>query len=304
METQDLSLLKAFATSHAERVTAFMREKLDELPEDAPGLCESMKYALLLGGKRARPVLVYAAGALYGVSESALDYAAAAVECIHSYSLIHDDMPEMDNDPLRRGHPTVHVKFGQAGALLSGDSLQALAFQFLSDPRSGLSDAAVARLTRVLSKAAGYNGMCGGQALDLDAEHQRLTLSQLRHLHALKTGALIRAAVQLGAQASDSAAAAELEVLDRYGADAGLAFQIWDDVLDVTGETAVLGKTAGIDALNGKNTYPALLGLDKAKAMAAEAAENAASALDALNFADEKTAVLRQFASFCVQRDH
>lgn len=293
--------LKEYSTHVATRVTDFMHAYIDSLDDAAPSLKESMKYALLLGGKRARPLLVYATGKLLGQSEECLDYAAAAVECIHSYSLIHDDMPEMDNDKLRRGHPTVHVQFGQAGGLLAGDALQALGFQFLSDARSGLSDGAVVRLTRLLSVKAGYEGMCGGQALDLEAEKKHLELDALRLLHSKKTGALIRAAVLMGAQSVDGVSDDIIGRLDDYARWTGLAFQVWDDVLDVIGDTAVMGKTQGADIALEKSTYPALMGIEKAKDYARECADKAKACLEGIT---GDTTILKAFADFTVSRDH
>ena len=293
--------LKEYAPYAADRVNGFMKAYLDRLDKDAQKLHESMAYSLLLGGKRARPLLVYATGTALGQSEAVLDYVAAAVECIHAYSLVHDDMPEMDNDKLRRGHPTVHVKFGQETALLAGDALQALAFQLLSDPYSGLSVGSVARLVQILSVKAGYSGMCGGQALDLEAEHKHLAMDELRLLHSKKTGALIRAAVLMGAYAADCRDEQTLSKLDEYASWAGLAFQVWDDVLDVIGDTSVMGKTQGSDQSLEKSTYPSLMGIEKAKEFALECAENAKNALASIK---EETTVLSEFADFCVARDH
>ncbi|MGN0908343.1 MAG: farnesyl diphosphate synthase [Succinivibrio sp.] len=293
--------LGAFASAVRERVTSFMRSYIDSLSDDAPKLKEGVSYALLLGGKRARPVLAFAAGRLYGTPEGMLDYAAAAVECIHSYSLVHDDMPEMDNDTLRRGNPTVHVKFGQAGALLIGDTLQALAFQILSDPRSGMAPSSCAALTQILAHGAGYEGMCGGQSLDLDAEHQHLGLDPLRKLHSKKTGALIRAAVLMGAQCGGQRDPEDLKALDEYARHVGLAFQVWDDVMDVTEDSATLGKNAGSDLEKEKSTYPALLGVEGARRCARDAADAAKAALSPLR---GDASLLMQFADFAVSRDH
>ncbi len=293
--------LGAFASEVRERVNSFMRSYVESLSDDVPSLKEGVAYALLLGGKRARPVLAFAAGRLYGTPGSMLDYAAAAVECVHSYSLVHDDMPEMDNDTLRRGNPTVHVKFGQAGALLIGDTLQALAFQILSDPRSGMAPESVSRLTQILAFGAGYEGMCGGQSLDLDAEHQHLGLEPLRKLHSKKTGALIRAAVLMGAQCGGERDPDDIRALDEYARHVGLAFQVWDDVMDVTEDSATLGKNAGSDLEKEKSTYPSLLGIEGAKRCAYEAADAAKAALSSLK---GDTSLLSQFADFTVSRDH
>ncbi len=293
--------LKDFAASVSKRINSFMENYLDQYDNDAVSLKEAMKYGLLLGGKRARPLLVYATGLALGQNQDKLDYAAAAVECIHAYSLIHDDMPEMDNDKLRRGRETVHVKFGQTLALLAGDALQTLAFEILSDKKSGLSDKSVANLTRILSSKAGYLGMCGGQAIDLESEGKKLSYEQLRLLHSKKTGALIRAAVLMGAFCSDNVNEEDLTVLDEYATWTGLAFQVWDDVLDVIGDTAVMGKTQGADICLDKSTYPSLLGLEESKKFASECADKAILALDKLKF---DTSVLKQFALFTVNRDH
>lgn len=295
--------LKQFAPYVAKRVTDFMHGYIDTLDDKAPNLKESMKYALLLGGKRARPLLVYATGKLVGQKEESLDYVAAAIECVHSYSLIHDDMPEMDNDTLRRGHATVHVKFGQAGALLAGDALQALGFEFLSDPSSKLSAQAVSSLTRLLAVNAGYSGMCGGQAIDLASEKKHIGLDELKVLHSKKTGALIKAAVLMGANSVDGVSQDALNALESYARWTGLAFQVWDDVLDVIGDTSVMGKNQGSDELLEKSTYPSLLGIDAAKEFAFECADKAKKAL--LDPAiDGDVSILTQFADFTVNRDH
>lgn len=293
--------LSEYSSYVATRINAFMERYLDELDDEVPSLKAALRYGLLLGGKRARPLLVYATGTMLGQSEERLDYVAASCECIHAYSLIHDDMPEMDNDRLRRGRETVHVKFGQAEALLAGDTLQALAFQFLSDPSSKLSPACVTKLTQLLAKYAGYSGMCGGQALDLLAENVKIPLESLRLLHEKKTGALIRAAVLMGAEASEQVESWQLKTLDDYAQKLGLAFQIWDDVLDVIGDSAVMGKNANSDEQLNKSTYPALLGLEQAKTLARQAASEAIALLKTLPY---ETGILQDFALFCVTRDH
>ncbi|MBO6257720.1 MAG: polyprenyl synthetase family protein [Succinivibrio sp.] len=293
--------LKEFAPHVVNRINDFMSDYLDGMDDEVPELKEAVRYGLLLGGKRARPLLVYATGMALGQEERILDYPAAAIECIHAYSLIHDDMPEMDNDKLRRGHDTVHIKYGQDGALLAGDTLQALAFQILSDERSGLSDRAVVLLTRILSVRAGYSGMCGGQSLDLGAEKRHIALDELKLLHSKKTGALIRAAVMMGAMSADHVSPKTLEALDEYARWTGLAFQVWDDVLDVIGETAKLGKIAGADEFLEKSTYPSLIGLDKAKTYAEECAHKAIDAVGVLNI---DSSLLCEFAEFTVTRDH
>ncbi|MBS0468088.1 MAG: polyprenyl synthetase family protein [Proteobacteria bacterium] len=268
---------------------------------DAPaGLGEAMRYAVLDGGKRLRPLLVLAAcEAVGGQSEAALR-AACAVELIHAYSLVHDDMPCMDNDVLRRGKPTVHVRFGEARALLAGDALQALAFELLA-PEDGVPPAMQARLCRLLAQAAGADGMAGGQAIDLASVGLQLNEDELRHMHRLKTGALLRASVVMGAACGQPGAAAQ-EALAQYGAAVGLAFQVVDDVLDVTQDSATLGKTAGKDAASDKPTYVSLMGLAPAQAYAEALLAEAHAALAASGLAD--TRALAALADMVVRRSH
>ncbi|GAB2480792.1 MAG: polyprenyl synthetase family protein [Comamonas sp.] len=250
---------------------------------DAPaGLGDPMRYAVLDGGKRLRPLLVLAAAQSAGEpsapSREASLRAGCAVELIHAYSLVHDDMPCMDNDVLRRGKPTVHVQFGEARALLAGDALQALAFELLTPEHLQIPDALQARLCRQLALAAGYNGMAGGQAIDLASVGKQLTQAQLQQMHRLKTGALLQASVEMGAACAGIHGAA-FDALRRYGASLGLAFQVIDDVLDVVADSATLGKTAGKDAASDKPTYVSLMGLDAARAYANELLAEAQAAL-------------------------
>ena len=253
-------------------------------PQAPAGLGEAMRYAVLDGGKRLRPLLVLAAreAVAHGTKDTALDEAAlraaCAVELIHAYSLVHDDMPCMDNDVLRRGKPTVHVQFGEAQALLAGDALQALAFEFLTPDDSAISDGVQARLCRLLASAAGHAGMAGGQAIDLASVGTALSEDQLRHMHRLKTGALLEGSVMMGAACGDTTPQA-LSGLKRYGEALGLAFQVVDDILDVTADSATLGKTAGKDAANDKPTYVSLLGLEEAKTYAQSLLNEALEAL-------------------------
>lgn len=221
-----------------------------------------MRHAVLGGGKRMRPLLVYATGGLLGIEPDRLDAPACAVELVHAYSLVHDDLPAMDDDALRRGRPTVHVAFDEATAILAGDALQTLAFELLA-AAPAWPELRVDWL-RTLALASGASGMCGGQALDIDATGQPGSLAELECMHALKTGALIRAAVRLGAL-TGGADADELQRLDLFACDLGLAFQVRDDILDVESSSAQLGKTAGKDAAQNKSTFPALLGLDGAR---------------------------------------
>ncbi|WP_404303196.1 polyprenyl synthetase family protein [Alicycliphilus denitrificans] len=268
---------------------------------DAPaGLGEAMRYAVLDGGKRLRPLLVLAAcDAVGGHPEAALR-AACAVELIHAYSLVHDDMPCMDNDVLRRGKPTVHVRFGQAQALLAGDALQALAFELLT-PEDGVPAAMQARLCRLLAQAAGADGMAGGQAIDLASVGLQLTQEQLRRMHCLKTGALLRASVVMGAACGQAGGVAD-QALAQYGAAVGLAFQVVDDVLDVTQDSATLGKTAGKDAASDKPTYVSLMGLAPAKAYAEALRAEAHAALAASGL--RETRALSALADMVVRRSH
>ena len=259
----------------AERVDAVLDGVLPRVQLIEP-LPDAMRYAVLGGGKRIRPRLVYAAGRLAGASPESLDPAAAAVELIHAYSLIHDDLPAMDDDDLRRGRPTVHRRFDEATAILAGDALQALAFEVIADAEV---DAASARAwVRLLANAAGHDGMVGGQVLDLAGEDRALDQSELEALHRRKTGALIHAAVMMGGVAGHLDAE-ELASLGRFGADIGLAFQVHDDVLDATTTTEVLGKPQGSDVRQGKSTYVSLLGIENARRHARAVYQGACSHL-------------------------
>ncbi len=247
----------------AQRVEAVLEQTLPTAETAPQRLHAAMRHATLGGGKRIRPLLVYAAGSLFGTDERWLDAPATAVEMIHAYSLVHDDLPAMDDDALRRGKPTVHVAFDEATAILAGDALQALAFSLLAEAPVS-AELRVAWL-RSLASASGVSGMCGGQALDVDATGQLQSLAQLERMHALKTGALIRASVRMGALAG-TVDEGTLQVLDGFAQALGLAFQVRDDILDVESSSEALGKTAGKDAAQAKSTYPALLGMEGAKA--------------------------------------
>lgn len=260
-------------------------------------LHEAMHYAVLDGGKRVRPLLVYAAGALFDADAAELARAATAVEMVHAYSLVHDDMPCMDDDALRRGKPTVHVKYDEACALLVGDALQAQAFDVLAD--GALEPARQLTMVRVLAKASGSIGMCGGQAIDLASVGLKLTLQELEQMHTLKTGALLRASVFLGAYAGKSLSAEEITALDQYSSAIGLAFQVVDDVLDATADSATLGKTAGKDAADNKPTYVSILGLEQSQALAEKLRTDAYRALE--QFGDQARR-LRELADLIVQR--
>lgn len=261
-------------------------------------LHRAMRHAILDGGKRLRARLVYATGRLFDTTPDRLDAAAAAVEMIHTYSLIHDDLPAMDDDALRRGKPTVHIEFDEATAILAGDALQALAYETLT--HAEWTDAAKLAALQELISASGSRGMCGGQQLDMDAGGKTLTLLELQKVHALKTGALIKAAIRLPAIVADADSDA-LAALDAFADDLGLAFQIQDDILDVEASTAQLGKSAGKDAAQAKATYPALLGLDGAKALLAELAERMPRHLARFG---EPADVLKSLAEFAVSRGH
>jgi farnesyl diphosphate synthase len=261
-------------------------------------LHEAMRYAVLDGGKRVRPLLVYAAGEVSGAGPDALDRAALAVEYVHAYSLVHDDLPCMDNDVLRRGKPTVHVAFDEATAMLAGDALQAEAFRVLAD--APLPPATRAALMRELAHAAGTEGMCGGQAIDLAAVGRTMSADELERMHRMKTGALLHASVRMGALAGEVGEAA-LAAIDAYGRAIGLAFQIVDDVLDVESSSEVLGKTAGKDALQAKPTYVSVLGLEQAKARAERLR---VEAVDAIAGFGASALRLRQLADFIVLRSH
>ena len=251
--------------SHFEGV---LRELLPR-PDIAPQrLHEAMRYAVLDGGKRVRPLLAFAAGELAGAEQARIDVAAAAVEMIHAYSLVHDDMPCMDDDVLRRGKPTCHKQYDEATALLVGDSLQTLAFQLLAEHHLSNDAARQLEMVRLLATASGSRGMAGGQAIDLASVGKSLTLPELEFMHIHKTGALIRAAILLGAYCGSRLEAAQMDKLDHFGKLIGLAFQVVDDVLDCEADTATLGKTAGKDADNGKPTYVSLLGIQGARDMA------------------------------------
>ena len=280
-----------------QRVEARLEAALPPATREPSRLHAAMRHAVLGGGKRLRPLLVYAAGAATGADEALLDSPAAAVELIHAFSLVHDDLPAMDDDDLRRGRPTVHVAFDEATAVLAGDALQSLAFECLA---TGEAPAAlrVAWLA-TLAQATGAAGMCGGQALDMEATGRRLAPAALEQVHALKTGALIRACVRLGALGG-AADAALLATLDDYAAGLGLAFQIRDDLLDIEADSAQLGKSAGKDQAQDKSTYPALLGMDGARAELARQAQRMTDALAGLPRAD----ALRQLGRFAAQRSH
>lgn len=284
----------------AECLTA-VEAALDELvPANAPaGLGDAMRYAVLGGGKRLRPLLVLASCAAVGGDKFAATRAACAVELIHAYSLVHDDMPCMDDDVMRRGKPTTHVAFGEAQAMLAGDAMQALAFEVLT-PDEGIAPALQARLCSLLARSAGHDGMAGGQAIDLASTGSKLDECTLRDMHRRKTGVLLQASVMMGAACGPASAQATRSLSD-YGAALGLAFQVVDDILDVTQASEVLGKTAGKDQDANKPTYVSVLGLDAARALAEQLRAEAKAALAASGLAD--VSHLSLLADSVVERD-
>lgn len=288
-------------------------------------LAQAMRYSSLNGGKRLRAMLVYSAGLTFDAPLEKLDAAACAVECIHAYSLIHDDLPAMDDDDLRRGKPTSHKKFGEVTAILAGDALQTLAFELLSESDSSITNTTIEKATtqkttastsishsslspytrlnmiKLLAKATGASGMVGGQMLDMLATKQDISLEQLQHIHRLKTGALIQASTLLGAQCSEKATDQDYALIKHYADNIGLAFQIVDDILDETADTHTLGKQAGADKALGKSTYVALLGLEKAQLQANQLVQQALQSLGQLS---HNTLLLEELASLVLNRIH
>jgi farnesyl diphosphate synthase len=290
---------QAWSRDVAGRVENALAELLPSSRNAPSRLHDAMRYSTLGGGKRVRAMLVFAAGEVSGADAKRLDVAAAALEMIHAYSLIHDDLPCMDDDVLRRGKPTCHVEFDEATALLAGDALQSLAFQLLAEHRLASDAAGQLRMIQLFAAACGSRGMAGGQAIDLDAVGKTLTLPELELMHILKTGALIRASVLLGAHCGEGMQPADFDRLDRYAKCVGLAFQVVDDILDEEGDAASLGKTAGKDRAAGKPTYTSLMGLPNARQLANEML---ADAQDALSSFDERADRLRELAEFIVRR--
>lgn len=269
----------------------------DAIPER---LAQAMRYSIFNGGKRVRAALVYAAAATAGPHRSDVDVTACAVELVHAYSLVHDDLPAMDDDDLRRGQPTCHIQFDEATAILCGDALQSLAFSILGQ-LSDTAPATAVRMITTLADAIGYQGMAGGQMLDLLAETTPVDRSGLEQIHRRKTGALISASIELGALAGGASEPAHLNTLQRYAAAIGLAFQVQDDILDVEGSTERLGKTQGADQIRHKSTYCSLLGVDGAKHLLAQLHQQAHEATRPLAHG---TTVLQQLADYIVHRDH
>lgn len=295
--THNFSLID-WMTARQERVHSALRQRLSDTPDlAAPRLADAMRYATLNGGKRLRAMLVYGAGEIFNADTEALDIAAAAVEMIHAYSLVHDDMPMMDDDDLRRGKPTCHKAYDEATALLVGDALQSMAFECLCD--TALPASQQIMMIKALANAAGLNGMAGGQAIDLASVGKQMNQADLQAMHQLKTGALIRASVALGAYCGQGYSAQDLQYLDQYAAAIGLAFQVQDDVLDVIADTDTLGKQQGADIAKNKPTYPALIGMEAAQQKAQSLITDALATLDNL---DTPCQALRALAMFVVQR--
>lgn len=294
--------LAAFMEQCQQRIQSVLTTHLDALPAQPTQLRNAMQYACLQGGKRVRPLLVYAGAQAFGAEPARADIAACAIELIHCYSLVHDDLPAMDDDDLRRGNPTVHIAFNEATAILAGDALQGLAFRLLSDSHANtVSDSTRLRMINLLAAAGGYEGMVTGQAIDFEAMGRTLTLGELETMHRLKTGALISASVQLGALCTEQATTAQLVALRRYAECIGLAFQVQDDILDVVSDTATLGKTQGADQALNKPTYVSLLGLEGARTKAKELCSGAVAAL--ADF-DHRADALRHIARYIVERHH
>ncbi len=284
--------------AYTDRVNRRLGEALPAAQTRPSRLHEAMRYAVFNGGKRVRPLLVYATGECLGVAPELLDAPAVAIELIHAFSLVHDDLPAMDDDELRRGQPTVHIRFDEATAILAADALQPLAFAVLAG-LDGVPAATVTRMVRLLAGACGSLGMTGGQSLDLAAEGREIGRAELEHMYALKTGALIQASVESACLLSPETTRDECAALGAFGRDIGVAFQIRDDLLDVEGQTEVIGKTAGADQRRGKSTYPGLFGLDEARQRCDELLQGALSRLDGFG---DRAAPLAWLARFIVER--
>ncbi|AFP85261.1 (2E,6E)-farnesyl diphosphate synthase [secondary endosymbiont of Ctenarytaina eucalypti] len=293
-----------FLEKSRKHVDAALEHYLHSLSTQQAPLVRAMRHSTLLGGKRLRPFLVYQTGRLFGLMPASLDAPASAIELIHAYSLIHDDLPFMDNDSLRRGLPTCHVKFGQTTAMLAGDALQTLAFSILADaemPEVAIQDRL--KMISTLAAAIGADGMCLGQSLDLAAEKEQVSTTILETIHRYKTGSLIRAAVKIGALAAGERSAPALDYLDLFAADIGLAFQVQDDILDVVGEKKAIGKLPGADQQVGKSTYPSLLGLEMARAKARDLYHTSLASLECLATLGYDTDILGALARYIIERD-
>lgn len=293
---------QALQTKWRERADSALEHWLPAEKISPERLHQAMRYSVINGGKRVRPILVYASGKAVGVEEAQLDAPAVAIELIHAYSLVHDDLPAMDDDDLRRGQPTCHKAFDEATAILVGDALQSLAFHVVADGLDkSLPTGQVRDIINTLALSSGSRGMAGGQAIDLESVGKQLNIAQLENMHIHKTGALIRASVRMGALCKPGIDNASLDKLDHYAKCIGLAFQIQDDILDVESDTETLGKTQGSDIARNKPTYPALMGLEEARQMAAELVEDAVSTLQPFGEAAEP---LRAIANYIINRTY
>jgi geranylgeranyl pyrophosphate synthase len=292
--------LREFMAACQARLERVLSQWLPPAATHPASLHQAMRYAALDGGKRIRPTLVYASGQAVGSRRETLDAPACAIELIHAYSLVHDDLPAMDDDDLRRGKPSCHKAFGEAGAILAGDALQSLAFHMLSRDNPGTDAATRLRMIGTLALAAGSRGMAGGQTIDLEAAGRQLDIAELEDMHIHKTGALIRASVVLGALTAPELEDRALERLDHYAKCVGLAFQIRDDILDVEGETQTLGKRIGADQTLDKSTYPALIGLEASRQRASELNEEAQDSLSGLG---PDADPLRKISLYIIERD-
>jgi farnesyl diphosphate synthase len=291
---------------YQERINDFLAAKLESLDINDPKLLDAMRYGLLIGGKRMRPYLAYITGEAIGADVSDIDAVAGALECIHAYSLLHDDLPAMDDDDLRRGKPTCHKAFDEATAILAGDALQTLSFDILANHcfsanQNSAKSLIQVKLIQQLVRASGYQGMCGGQALDLAATNKVISLSELEVLHSLKTGALLEASVLMPATCSEVVTSEHQNILTEYAQLIGLAYQVQDDIIDLTSTEEQLGKPVGSDLAANKSTYPALLGLHAAQDKAENLLQQALQALTRLPY---NTQSLADFATFIVKRSH
>jgi len=295
---------------YQQRINNFLADKIDSLAINDPKLLEAMRYGLLIGGKRMRPYLAYITGEATSADLNDIDAVAGSLECIHAYSLLHDDLPAMDDDDLRRGQPTCHKAFDEATAILAGDALQTLAFDILANHTFSINNKTAEqfinipiqiKLVQQLVRASGYQGMCGGQALDLAATGKEISLGELEVLHSLKTGALLEASVLMSAMCSGKVTKEHKQTLSEYAQLIGLAYQVQDDIIDLTSTEEELGKPVGSDLAANKSTYPALLGLQGAQEKAANLLQQALQALARLPY---NTQSLENFATFIVKRSH
>ncbi|WP_198360668.1 (2E,6E)-farnesyl diphosphate synthase [Thalassotalea crassostreae] len=287
---------------YQQRINDYLKAQLANIEVNDQRLYDAMAYGLLIGGKRMRPYLAYATAEMLDLELDDIDPIAAAIECIHAYSLLHDDLPAMDDDDLRRGQLTCHKKFDEATAILAGDSLQTLAFEILSNHQfKSISAQSHIQLFKMLSNAAGYNGMCGGQAMDLAATDKHVALEQLQFIHKLKTGALLKASILMPALCREDLSTETFNNLKQFAEDIGLAYQVHDDIIDITSNEETLGKPAGSDLESNKSTYPALLGLEGAMEKEQQLFKQALSTLDTLPY---NTRNLSNFSTFIIERAH